>query len=269
MKTVKNKNLKRALTVALLLCVVATLTTRSRGAFIGLVAITFLWLINEKKKWPMIVTLACVAPALYAFLPSTWFDRMQTIETYDQDNSAMGRILAWRFAAELSAKRFIGGGFGTFVEETYRQYAPDVVAEIEARDGRFQNAHSIYFSVLGEHGAVGIILFLAIGGLTLKKSRRVQKAALEQGDSDLALLAAATRTGLVGYAVCGAFQNLAYFDLYYDLVAIIVILDRELLAKRERSPAVLGRAPGGRALIRGASGTAARVAVGERKHDGY
>jgi len=230
-KTVKSRYLRYALTGGLLLSVVATLMTNSRGAFIGLVAVTLLWLINEKKKWPMIVALVVVAPALYMFMPSSWFDRMQTIETYDQDDSAMGRITAWRFAGKLATKRALGGGYGAFTEETYRQYAPDIASEVDERNGRFQNAHSIYFSVLGEQGVPGLVLFLALGALTLGKSRQVERAARRQGDDDLALLAMATRTGLVAYAVSGAFLNLAYFDLYYHLVAIVVILDRVVVLR--------------------------------------
>jgi probable O-glycosylation ligase (exosortase A-associated) len=161
-------------------------------------------------------------------MPDRWVDRMETIDNYEEDRSAMGRILAWRFAAELSTKRLIGGGFGTFTEKNYRAYAPDVAAEVDERGTKFQNSHSIYFGVLGQHGIPGLFLFVALGALTLQRSRRLEKVAEQQGAKDLALLAAATRIGLIGYAVTGAFANREYFDLYYHLVAIIVILDREL-----------------------------------------
>jgi probable O-glycosylation ligase (exosortase A-associated) len=239
-RTVTNRNLKYAVAASLILTAVATLTTHSRGALLGLITIVVLWLVNERKKGLAVVMLATAAPTGLVLMPDSWFERMESIGTYEQDASAMGRILAWRFAIDLSGQRLVGGGFGAFTEENYRTYAPDVAAEIDEKSTRFQNAHSAYFGVLGEHGVPGLALFLLLGFMTLRKSHKVQKAALEAGDQDLALLAATTRIGLIGYAVSGAFLNLAYFDLYYHLVAIIVILDRQLIREpaRQTSAAV-------------------------------
>ena len=61
-----------------------------------------------------------------AFVPSHWIDRMKTIETYEHDGSALGRLEAWRFAVKLVLDRpIVGGGFRPFVDEelyknTYR-----------------------------------------------------------------------------------------------------------------------------------------------------
>lgn len=240
MKTAKNPKIRYLMMGSLLLTVIATLATHSRGAFLGLATITVAWLLHEKKKGLVVCLLILAIPATLTLMPDSWSDRMSTVKTYDQDQSAMGRILAWQFAMEFSTKRFTGGGFGAFTEENYRLYAPTVAAEIDERDSGFQNAHSIYFSALGDHGILGLALFLGLGAMTLRKGRKLQKLALERGEEDLAILAVATRIGLMGYAVTGAFLNLAYFDLYYHLVAIIVILDRQLQqhAVEDPSPAV-------------------------------
>jgi probable O-glycosylation ligase (exosortase A-associated) len=237
--TVENRKLKYALFASIGLTAIATLSTHSRGALLGLVTIGALWLLNEKRKWLALVMLAVAVPSAVAFLPDSWFERMETIQTYEQDASAVGRILAWRFAGEIGTQRVVGGGFGAFVEANYRTYAPDVAAEIDAGDGRFQNAHSIYFSALGEHGIIGLLLFLGLGMLTVMKSRQIENAAAKRGDNDLALLAAMTRIAVFGYAICGAFQNRTYFDLYYHLIALIVILDKLVLREpvTEKAPA--------------------------------
>lgn len=249
-KTVEKRMLKHALLASMGLTIVATLSTYSRGALLGLTAITVFWMIHERKKWLVVVMLAIAAPVAVTMMPDRWFDRMQTIDNYEEDQSAMGRILAWRFAAELSTKRLIGGGFGAFTERNYRTYAPDVAAEVDERATKFQNSHSIYFGVLGQHGIPGLVLFLALGALTFTKSRQLERLAEQHGAKDLALLAAATRIGLIGYAVTGAFANREYFDLYYHLVAIIVILERELAWRTAASGspsvrrAVANRQPG-------------------------
>ncbi|HKJ74110.1 MAG TPA: putative O-glycosylation ligase, exosortase A system-associated, partial [Alphaproteobacteria bacterium] len=76
------------------------------------------------------------------------------------------------------------------------------------------------------HGYVGLAIFLSIligafyyGGRTIRLAR---------GDPDLLWardLGSMIQVSLVGYAVAGAFLNLATFDLYYHLIAIIVITD--------------------------------------------
>ena len=42
---------------------------------------------------------------------------------------------------------------------------------------------------------------------------------------------------LVGYAVGGAFLGLAYFDLYYHLIAVLVILGAIVAEAEKRDPA--------------------------------
>jgi uncharacterized membrane protein len=46
-------------------------------------------------------------------------------------------------------------------------------------------------------------------------------------------LAAMTQVSMIGFAACGAFLGLSYFDFYWHLVAIMVILDH--LVKQEEA----------------------------------
>jgi hypothetical protein len=41
-------------------------------------------------------------------------------------------------------------------------------------------------------------------------------------------LAAMCQVSIIGFAVGGAFLSLAYFDLYYDIVALLVVLEKYL-----------------------------------------
>lgn len=73
---------------------------------------------------------------------------------YAQDSSALGRLNAWWMAFNLAKANFFGGGFAIYNAQTFALYAPDPT-DIHA-------AHSIYFMVLGEHGFVGLALFLLL-----------------------------------------------------------------------------------------------------------
>jgi probable O-glycosylation ligase (exosortase A-associated) len=95
---------------------------------------------------------------------------------------------------------------------------------------QFHDAHSIYFEVLGEHGFVGLALFLSLGMIALAKGNRIRRISRKRPDIIWAHdLASMIQVSLVGYAVTGLFLGLAYFDLYYHLIAILVITERIVL----------------------------------------
>jgi len=208
--------IRLGLLVLMLLSATAALGTQSRGAFLAISAMAlFLWL-KSKKKGISAIFITLVAIALVALMPSTWEARMRSIENYDQDSSAMGRINAWRMAFNLANDRFFGGGFEVYMADIFQRYAP-VPTDLHA-------AHSIYFQVLGEHGYVGLILFLLIWFFALKTAGEIRKDALKRTETQwLHHLAGMCQVSLIGYAVGGAFLSLAYFDLPYNILVVLVV----------------------------------------------
>jgi len=158
-----------------------------------------------------------MAAAIFNFMPEQWHERIHSIANYQEDASSMGRINAWQFAINLASDRpLVGGGFETFRPYFFQQYAPNPLV--------FADAHSIYFEVLGEHGFVGLFLFLLIGLLTYQTAKKCVKRT--RGIAELRSinnLMRMVQVSIIGYAVSGAFLGLAYFDLYYHLVAFVVI----------------------------------------------
>ena len=104
------------------------------------------------------------------------------------------------------------------------------------------DSHSIYFEVLGEHGFVGLALFLLLGFLTWRTASKVVKRARSDPQNGwLADLASMIQVSLVGYASAGAFLGLAYFDFYYTLVAVVVVCSRLLVPQEQaREPGLVG-----------------------------
>ena len=93
------------------------------------------------------------------------------------------------------------------------------------------DAHSIYFEILGEHGFIGLGMFLLLGIFALRSSRQIMRLTKDVDHLQWMFhLGSMMQVSLVGYAVTGAFLGLAYFDLYYALIAIVVIT-RNLLSK--------------------------------------
>ena len=208
--------IRYALGGSMLLTAITVLGTYSRGALLAVGVMTlFLWWKTKRKVGSGIVLLV-VAATVLTFMPDKWWGRMETIGGYQQDTSAMGRINAWWMAWHLAQDRFFGGGFMISTGEVFRVYAP-VPDDVHA-------AHSIYFQVMGEHGFVGLFLFLAIGILTwLAAQRLIGQCAATPATKWAADLAAMVQVGMVGYAVGGAFLSLAYFDLPYDMMAAVMV----------------------------------------------
>jgi probable O-glycosylation ligase (exosortase A-associated) len=182
----------------------------------------FLWLKSRNKFFTALLGGMAVALVLLV-MPQQWYDRMATIETYQTDASAVGRINAWKMAFNMAKDRPLGGGFDSFHDYTFALYAPD--------PDDVHDAHSIYFEVLGEHGFVGLGVFLLLGLMTWRTASWViRRAHRDRERRWVADLAAMIQVSLVGYATAGAFLGLAYFDYYYTLVGLVVLCKTVLIA---------------------------------------
>jgi probable O-glycosylation ligase (exosortase A-associated) len=222
----RNRFLRWGMWGVMAACAIAVLGTHSRGGLVAIVAMAaFMWLKSRQKVWVGLVV-ALLVPAVGAIMPDRWFSRMETIETYEEDSSAMGRINAWHFAWNLAQDRpLTGGGFQTFTRNLFLQYAPDPL--------NFHDAHSIWFEMLGEQGFVGLGLFILFYLLGWREANKVIR--LCRGRPDLAWardLAAMMQVAMIGYFAGGSFLGLAYWDVPYSIVCFIllarVVVEREL-----------------------------------------
>jgi putative inorganic carbon (HCO3(-)) transporter len=226
----KSKLLTLALTGITVMTAVSVVGSYSRGALIGgAFMLFFLWTHSNKKFQTAAILLAVVA-LIVTVMPAAWFDRMDTIESYKEDGSAMGRVNAWRFAYNIATTFPLGGGYNVFTPRMFLQYAPNPFD--------YHVAHSIWFQVMGDHGFVGLIMFIALMIFTWRTGTRVRKYCRTQPDLKWAEnLARMCQVCIIGYAISGSFLSLAYFDLYYDIIVILVCMEKILLpAKR---PAVV------------------------------
>ena len=211
------KWVKRGLIAAIVLCSFAALGSYSRGALLGIAAMLFFLWIKSPKKAVMGVVLVLMIPVAVTFMPDKWTQRMETINTYQEDSSAMGRINAWWMAFNLAKDRpLVGGGFEIYNRVAFRMYAP-VPEDIHA-------AHSIYFQVLGEHGFVGAGLYLLLAFLTWRKASWIVSKTKKRDDLKWAgQLATMIQVSLIGFGVGGAFLSLLYYDVPYYLMALVVV----------------------------------------------
>ena len=141
---------------------------------------------------------------------------MRSMENYEADASAQGRINSWTMAYNLAnARPIVGGGFEIYTRRTFQEYAPN--------PEDVHSAHSIYFQMLGEHGYVGLFLFLTLGLMGWVTARRVIARSRTVPENAWAgQLARSIQVSLIGFGVGCAFVNISYWELqYYELVLLV------------------------------------------------
>lgn len=215
--TAKDRRIRWGLGVLMGLCGVSILGSWSRGAFLAGAAMAFALWLRSRRKIVLGAAMALAIPFMLSIMPDQYFDRISTIQTYQEDDSALGRINAWKFAWNLAADRPVfGGGAKVFTAANFQRYAPEA--------WRVHDAHSIYFEMLAEQGFVGLALFLGMGLATLVGASRLMRLGRAEPSIHWAYdLGAMAQVCIVGYAVGGAFLGLAYFDLPYTIMAFVVL----------------------------------------------
>lgn len=211
----EKKIIKNSFYAVFFFSVCAIISTWSRGALVTLLVVLSAIILSSKKKTRIVVlflaasiVISTLPPGkLKSILPAEWFDRMETIETYEEDASAMGRIDAWNYGFRRANRSpLTGGGF-----ETYRIFGTD--------------AHSAYFEILGEHGYFALILWLSLLFGTMFALERLRfQARYVQNYLWIRDYARAVQLSLLGYAVGGAFLGVAYWDYFYQLVSLCVLM---------------------------------------------
>jgi probable O-glycosylation ligase (exosortase A-associated) len=221
-----------AMNAMMLLSALAALGSYSRGGLLAIGAMAgFMWLKSNSKMAGGIM-IALLTPLALLFMPDRWSERMDTIGEYQSDDSAMGRINAWYMAYNLARDRFFGGGFEIAEAHTFFLYAPNP-ADIHA-------AHSIYFQALGEHGFIGLGIYLLLGFLTWRSADWIARNSRDIPDlAWAASLAKMIQASLIGFAVGGAFLSLLYFDVPYYLMAAVVAI--RILVEQRRAELAASR----------------------------
>ena len=203
------------LVVAMASMVLSVVGSQSRGALVALAATAgVLWLRSTGKVFSGLVIAAAVAGAV-AFMPASWTDRMWSIETYEEDASAMGRVRIWQAALAIALDRpLTGGGFkAVYQQDIVDRYMPGVRARAD---------HSIWFEALSEHGFPTFVVWLGIMAAGTFYMFRITAMARDRPDLRWAYdLARMAQVSIVAYVTGGTFLSLAYWDYLWALLVVI------------------------------------------------
>lgn len=249
-ETASRKWLRLVLGVCMLLMVASALGSQSRGALIALLAMAMF--LGAKSKHPIRFTLGLmlVLAVAIAFMPDSWTARMETIRDHQEEGSAQSRLYTWRTLLNVAVDRpLVGAGFRADRVEIFDLYAPKD-PQYSVFSGLAWVAHSIYFQALGEHGFVGLALFVSIWiWLWFTASRLAREAAEVPELKDwMPLLLRMCQVSTIGYCVGGAFLSLMNVDLPYYLLIFVTLCRCQLQDSKAMAAAPARRTPDRQAL---------------------
>jgi probable O-glycosylation ligase (exosortase A-associated) len=194
--------------------------THSRGGFLSLAALTLVLVLNSRRKFLTLFTVAALVMVGSFVVPKTFYERIASIGDFHSDGSAMGRLNAWQASIRMANDYPIAGvGLDNFLFE-FIYYAPD--------PDDIHVAHNTWFQVLAEAGYVGLTFYLTLFGATWwtlwRVHRRARRFAVQWARNAAACLGAS----LLAFMVGATFLNRAHFDLIYHVMVLVVCVDRIL-----------------------------------------
>ena len=198
--------------------VAAIVATHSRGGAIGLAAgmLAYALLAQNKARSMLLVGLSAVA--LVTFAPKSFWERTQTIDNYQMDASAMGRVRAWETGFKAFADHPLLGVGADNYHRSWNIYTPRNVS------AHAYTAHNMWMQVLVELGLIGMTAFstmflLIVHGLW--KARKVPELA---GEARTIL---ASLTALIVCGTTGGYAFNWFFYMVLGLAGAVIVRSRE------------------------------------------
>ncbi|MFO1428938.1 MAG: putative O-glycosylation ligase, exosortase A system-associated [Candidatus Competibacteraceae bacterium] len=224
LRETRNETLRYGLMLTLALSVAAVLGTWSRGGLLALGVTILLLLWHSQRKFLALLLLLAAVGLTFIYLPEDWFARMQSITTYEQDQSAMGRLELWKIGLTQALQHpLMGIGFDGWLITAVRPGATRM------------NWHNAYVAIMAEHGFLAFALWCSLLIGTIVSLTRLawlsRRFPVLAWVSDYSLM---LRASLIGYAIGVLFEELAYWNILYQLLVIAILLKHLALTEVAR-----------------------------------
>lgn len=235
--TERSRALRIAAWVMSAFSLLTVLFTFSRGGLLTLAVIVLVLVVRSRQRLLAAALVGFGALAFFVFSSDSfradYTARTQTINTYEEDGSAMGRLAAWQTSWRVFLDYPVTGVGPGNLMLVYQRYAPDT--------GKVRVSHNTYLQLLSECGLPSLALFLAMIGATLVRLQRLAA----RGPDWARIYAQMLQLSIVAFLIGSTFLNRAFFDLIYHVVALSVCLGLAAAAEPAAAPAEAG-APGRR-----------------------
>ena len=198
----------------------------SRGAFMGVVTILILTLIFYRKgvgkgvRIKIVIGIILGSIAFSQLAPESFWARMNTIDDYEEDGSATGRLDTWKGGIEMLQDYPLGKG-GDAWYSFCSAYIPDVVS---SHHGEARSMHNSYLQMATSWGVQGLSLLLVFFYTTIAELHRMRKRSGTNNDMFYYTESIAIEVSLLGFFVGAIFGSRIYSESIYWYCAIATAL---------------------------------------------
>jgi len=213
---IKNKMLRLMLFCLVPLGIHAIFLTGSRGGLIGIFVVFVILAIQSGKKSIAIALLSIILIFYIWQGGAVMKDRSSSITSYDQEESAESRLIAWRAGYNMAIDSPIAGvGIGCFTTAFpfYTNYERPIIA------------HNTFVQYTAESGIGAGLCYIMICYYFIKNSLNVTNWCKNQTRNDdvvfIQYMNNACFCSFCGLLVCSLFLVLCFFEIYFYLLIII------------------------------------------------
>lgn len=219
---------KSILIVAIGVFVVAVVATMSRGGFIGFIAVAAYIGLRGAKKLQFMFLAAALIVGFLLLAPDEYVREIRTIdEAHTGRDTGAIRLYYWEIAWEMFLDHPVAGvGSKNYGMRCVPYEDPEWKARGVHVGGRV--AHSGYFTLIAEHGLIGVILagLLAINWFRTRKRLRAYAARAPRCRDAQRMLCLST--GLAAAAVAVLVSSIFLSTLYYPPIWVLLTLHSRL-----------------------------------------
>lgn len=192
----------------LILCIIFT---GSRGGNLQLAGIIILMVLRTKERVKALIVLSLIIILFVLFAPQEYWDRMNTIKNYQQDESAMGRVEVWQTALNMW-KDYPITGVG---QRNFRLVWGKNISSTT------YDTHNTYLQLLVEGGVLTLGAFLILICLVFRSTRFIRKHSDPQKYGlQIYYLTYSIEIGLIGLFIASFFGVFGYFNPLYWFIGL-------------------------------------------------
>ena len=239
-KHASNQVMRNAAIFGMVCCFLSVIGSFSRGGMVTMAAMMGVLWLRTRNKLVTGTILAIAAVSAVTYAPQEYKDRIASAfeqfegkETRFDDDAELDesfclRLAAWQVGWDMTMDSPVfGNGLRSIQNvDVATSYLRESACN-NAEKYKVRAAHNIYVEVLSDSGFVGLGLFLTIlFGSIWQCSRIVGKT---RGIADLLWahdLAKMIQVSLIGFAIGGMLLSLAYYDGYFILVSMVIVMSR-------------------------------------------
>lgn len=201
----------------------------SRGSFIATAAGLFAWMMLHEKHLKIIPIFIISISLALAFIPfpDNFKERIASafVEKEELDKSAASRPFFWKVAVDITKNHPLGVGPGC--------YPPfyNIYDSSGGYFGLYRSVHSSHFQVLVDTGFFGILIWLLIFVISLKKLWLIRKKSklnmAENGNYKFYFLVSnAIICSMLVFLIGGSFYEFAYNDITWLTWGLVIAIER-------------------------------------------